>query len=228
MIQCSGIWYSIRHIHWWNWPILFVSLTVRTVERFHCSIGQGKINYDLCQLLIPQVILAHYKADVNAVDNSVNTPLHLAAANGHELVCILTFLQPVRGKGAGLLGFFLSFYSIWRRNKRYIYICLLDYQAVGCDWVIFYKFESESYSFMSLSKRTYIFFHISFWMRKNFIDKLIFLMLIFISSLVLFLIFLHLVPFSVWSFYFRRIVRCIRIERFRLIQWMSTAILRCT
>lgn len=33
-----------------------------------------------------QLVLMHYKADVNAPDNDGNTPLHLCTANGHEKV----------------------------------------------------------------------------------------------------------------------------------------------
>lgn len=33
-----------------------------------------------------QLMLLHYKADVNAPDNDGNTPLHLCTANGHEKV----------------------------------------------------------------------------------------------------------------------------------------------
>ena len=33
-----------------------------------------------------QLVLMHYKADINAPDNDGNTPLHLSTANGHEKV----------------------------------------------------------------------------------------------------------------------------------------------
>lgn len=39
-----------------------------------------------------QLVLMHYKADINAPDNDGNTPLHLSTANGHEKVKRNVFL----------------------------------------------------------------------------------------------------------------------------------------
>ena len=49
-----------------------------------------------------QLVLMHYKADVNAPDNDGNTPLHLCTANGHEKVMknYTCTVQPINGTGS--------------------------------------------------------------------------------------------------------------------------------
>ena len=39
-----------------------------------------------------QIMLIHYEGNINAKDNDGNTPIHLAAANGHDKVTVQILL----------------------------------------------------------------------------------------------------------------------------------------
>ena len=53
-------------------------------DRWPCRQRVSRLVAFVCFLF--QLMLMHYKADVNAPDNEGNTPLHLCTANGHEKV----------------------------------------------------------------------------------------------------------------------------------------------